>query len=209
MLDWIAQRSFRVKLAAIVLLAEAMMLAVILWQGLHLVAEQSAEEVRQRIEQVNPLLNAAVAVPLVQRDYTALQDVVAQALVKESLDYLVVEDRNGKWVASTGLAWGQPIPPASHELTFDSRHLDIRRPVVYMGEELGTVQYGVPLQAVEQARQRLTRQVLRSGAGRHPLPPPADPPELLADSPASSPGNRRGSSGRRASRATHQSGRPG
>lgn len=163
MQTWLAERSLRVKLLAIVLLVEALMLAIVFWQGQRLVERQLTEEVSQRIDQINPLLNAAVAVPMVQRDYTALQDVAGQALIKDALDYLVVEDRNGRRVAATGLAAKQALPPADALPAFDKARLDIRRPITYAGEELGTVQYGVPLASLATARAQLAGEVLRSG----------------------------------------------
>lgn len=161
---WFAERSFRLKLIALVLFAEAITLGTVFWQGRALLDEQLREQVRQRIEQINPLLNAALALPLAQRDYAAVDDIVRQAMAKQTLSYLVVESQ-GRIVARVGLGADVSLPQSPMPPTQAGGMVDIQLPISLYGESLGTAHYGVSLAFLDEARQRLEAKVINSGIG--------------------------------------------
>lgn len=163
MAAWLSQRSFRLKLIALVLIAEAITLGTVLWQGRALLDDQLREQVRQRIEQINPLLNAALALPLAQRDYAAVDDIVRQAMAKQTLTYLMVEAQ-GRIVARVGVDAGT-VPVPTEPLTLTGGQVDIRLPIVLHGERFGTAHYGASLAFLDEARQRLGAKVVNSGLG--------------------------------------------
>jgi signal transduction histidine kinase/CheY-like chemotaxis protein len=160
---WLAPRSFRLKLIALVLLAEALTLGLVLWQGRTLLETQLIQQVNQRIEQINPLLNAALALSLAQRDYAAVDDIARQAMTGQSLAYLRIESQ-GRDIVSIGLPPSAHLHAVADASSFLERgQIDVDLPLALYGETLGTAHYTVPLGFLAAARQRLEMQVLQIG----------------------------------------------
>jgi signal transduction histidine kinase/CheY-like chemotaxis protein len=160
---WVARHSFRLKLVALAILAEVLTLGLILWQGRAVLETQLQLQVERRIEQINPLLNAALALPLAQRDYAAVEDIAAQAMTGNSLVYLVVENHEGKVVARIGNIPAAHPPNLADWPEVAVTRIDSDLPLVMYGEPLGIAHYGVSLDFLNEAKRRLETQVIQIG----------------------------------------------
>lgn len=162
MLGWLRQFSFRLQLALVVLLVQAVLLGAVAWQGREVLDSHRQEQLTARVDQLNPLLAAALAVPLARKDHEALQDVATQVVAGNSLDYLVVADSRGHRIAGAGLAADQPLPAPTESLRGSQLH--IRRQIFLAGQPLGIAQYGMPIRFIAEARDELEGRLLRIGA---------------------------------------------
>ncbi|MFO1380926.1 MAG: EAL domain-containing protein [Chitinivorax sp.] len=102
----------RARLAAVVLVVQVILVGVLalnMSQSWDQVARSSLEK---RLQELNLLLNAALAPTLVTQDYSSAYDLMESIRSDEQIDYLVLYDRNGKVVVSSGWEAGQPTPPA-------------------------------------------------------------------------------------------------
>lgn len=160
---WIVRHSFRLKLVALAIMAEGLTLGLMLWQGRAVLETQLQEQVQRRIEQINPLLNAALALPLAQRDYAAVEDIAAQAMTGNSLVYLVVENHEHKVVASIGRVPALHPPNLAEWPAAALARIDSDLPLVMYGEPLGIAHYGVSLAFLHEAKHRLVIQVIQIG----------------------------------------------
>jgi len=151
------------------LLVLMLALGLVLWQVIAMLEEQLRTQVRERIELIDPLLEAAFTLPLAQRDYAAVQSTVARTMVGHSLDYLVVANREGQRVAALGevSALRQPIDRAALHLrgaaaaqVFTGERIDVDLPLYAHGEPFGTLYYGVSLHFIEVTRTRMVAQTL-------------------------------------------------
>ena len=69
------------------------------------------EQARVRARSLAPLLNAALAAPLAQRDYAAVRQIMRDSRTEDALNYLILLDENNRVVAAAGWDAGKPLPP--------------------------------------------------------------------------------------------------
>lgn len=166
--QWAGMRSLRLKLIMLALLAQALALGLIFWQGRTLLETQLLHQIRQRIELIDPLLNAAFSLPLAQRDYAAVAAVAEKTMIGHGLDYLVVENREHRLVAEVGKVPPNRLPDhhgaeshvfgSGQVFRSEGDRIDVDSKLEMHGEVFGSVLYGVSLEFVEEARSRLVRQ---------------------------------------------------
>jgi diguanylate cyclase (GGDEF)-like protein/PAS domain S-box-containing protein len=154
-----------VKLTLAGVLVEAVMLLVLVASNARLTEHELIEKAYQRVDSAAPLLNAALAGPLMQRDYGALQEVLEEARKGNSYAYLVLTDQDGHRVAQSGLAAEAPLPPLDREITADSRDgiFDTEIPISLSGTAYGRLRFGIATGFLDQARERLVHQGILIG----------------------------------------------
>ncbi|HRH80796.1 MAG TPA: EAL domain-containing protein [Thiobacillaceae bacterium] len=159
--------SLRTKMLLASLLVEAIMLAVLMGNSVRVAQDELSAQARLRIESMAPLLNAALAGPLVQHDYATLQDILTEAIRSEGFAYLVLLDPEGGRIAQAGLGPEDPLPPLDRTLAgVNDRIYDASTSIGYGRARYGQLQYGISTGFIEQARSRLYRQgVLIAGGG--------------------------------------------
>ena len=72
-IDWLVQRSFRLKLIGIAVIVEIILIAALTFLGMRQIDSALIDQIRVRIEQGAILFNAALGPELVERNYSALQ----------------------------------------------------------------------------------------------------------------------------------------
>ena len=97
-------------------------------------------------EQVATLLKQSIAIPLAQRDYAVLQQILERLVSAESISYIVLFDHRGRNVASAGWGANTPLPPVSGEVvdlqvTDATRHL--AGEISIGNQMLGSMRFGV------------------------------------------------------------------
>lgn len=161
----LSAHSFQIKLIVAALTAQLAMLGLLIWQGWNLMDSQLREVLHGNIEKNNTLLVAALGSPLAQRDYAAVGDLLKELVEGRMLDYIVVEDHRQRRVASAGWLGDRDLPKVDQALDkAGSGQLHVRQKVVFAGEELGEVQYGLSLSFLNKARTLLAGDMLRIGA---------------------------------------------
>ncbi len=158
-------RSFRSRLAVATLLSLLAMFALVVAQTWTMLEEEQRSELKNRIDRADTLLVAAIAVPMAQRDYGTLADILAMASYGAAFEYIVVEDHRGRRIAARDWPELAPLPAASadHE-ALDQATLHLRRPVRLAGQELGNLQYGLSLAFLREAQGKLAAKMMRIGA---------------------------------------------
>lgn len=146
----------RTKLVLAWVTAGVFLTASVIWVA-GVAAERAVlAEVHSRIHCSSALLNSALAASVAQRDYATLQQVLDETRPQAGIDYLVVSDRNGRRVASSG-KWaesdlaavpnGMPRWDADGEQRFHVR-VDLR----YGDQTFGTLHYAQSAAIVADAR---------------------------------------------------------
>lgn len=111
------------------------------------VTDYMRADLDSRARQLRPVLTAALAAPLAQRDYATVQQILIEVQQRDSLTYLLVLDRGGSIVAAAGWHEGEPMPVArtgEPSLGVDgTRRFDYAQPITYAGQMLGDLRYGV------------------------------------------------------------------
>lgn len=156
---WIGKRLHaRLLLAAI--LIEALMLTLLVGNSLRLLQNSLGEQARLYADQLAPVLSAALVAPLAQHAYVTVQAILDEVAAVQGVEYLAVQDANGRMIGASGWERGRPLPPADEALTlFDDDtplpRYDVVRPIEFAGQKLGTLHYGLGLGHVLKARDRL------------------------------------------------------
>jgi len=156
--------SLRSKLLVASVLVEVILLGLLVANGQRLIKSSLAEQVRLRAEELNPLLSAALAGPLAERDHATLVDILNASQRKDGLAYLVLFDNAGKMIASSGWDVGKPLPAPDRNFDLgdtDNINLyDTRTPIILAGQQYGRLHYGLSTEFLASAKQALLQQSL-------------------------------------------------
>ena len=162
MTRWLRLRSLRMRLVLASVLVEVVLLTLLVANSHRLIDHSLREQARLRVAELGPLLNAALAAPLAQRDFATLGEILRESQRRESLVYLVLLDMQGKVMASSGWPAGSALPELDRDLAEvdpDSPdRFDTETPIRLGAQRIGTVRYGVSTAFLHEARGTLLRQ---------------------------------------------------
>jgi diguanylate cyclase (GGDEF)-like protein/PAS domain S-box-containing protein len=135
--------SFRSRLLLPILLVQAMVLGALAYNSGRLIDHAIKSQIEHRIEDVSRLLSAALAVPMLERDYAAIKDEVQNISKDKDLAYLRVQDRSGFVVAQ----FDRPDDGAPR--------FDGRSPITLGRANYGEIAFGLSGLAIESARRQV------------------------------------------------------
>ena len=156
-------RSVRGKLLIVAIAVEALMLTLLVANSLRLLTDNMGRQAQRHVEEIAPVLIAAIVAPLVQRDYATVQAVLEESTTSGGVDYLALTSNDGKRVGSSGWPASQPLPAPDARLElFDSEkqkpRYDVAIPVVAYGQKMGTLHIGLDLSQIRSAHDQLFAQ---------------------------------------------------
>lgn len=149
-----------IKLTLAGLLVQAVMLALLVISNARLTQDELIHQTEIRIGSAKSLLNAALAAPLMQRDYASLQDILEAARGNGSYVYLVLLDQDGNRLAYAGHAGNQPLPAVDDGIALagDDPVYDASTPITLAGQRYGDLRYGIATDFLAEARARVVHQ---------------------------------------------------
>lgn len=140
--------SLRTRLIALTVVVEIVMISAIVWNSQRLTEEHLVRQFELRRAEISLLLQAALGPAMVQRDYAAVSDILANAQQLQGLVYLVMLDENGQRIASAN---------AEHAVAVDAmREFDI--PITLVMRSYGRLKVGIDLRFLEEARREILLQ---------------------------------------------------
>jgi len=155
-------RSLRFRLVMASVLVELVLLALLIANSVRLIDKAARASVQASLDQVVPMLNAATAPYLLERDYAGLQDMLGAIIQGEAreLSYASIVDADGHEVARVGLARGVALAPPSISVEQAVAQGEYRteRPVVVGGQPLGVLRIGLSTRIAAETRVALLRQ---------------------------------------------------
>jgi diguanylate cyclase (GGDEF)-like protein/PAS domain S-box-containing protein len=157
--------SFRTKVVALLLAVEALVLGALVWHGSVLELQRVDRNFQASLAQLRPLLNAAVELPIKNKDLAGLGRILEDSLYSKGTQYLVVKDREGNVLAAAGIgADALPRLDAALEDGFSDRRYDTVFPLSMQGEPIGSMHMGVSLdREMRSLEDSLRENVYRSG----------------------------------------------
>ncbi len=154
-------RSLRFRMIAASLVIEALLLFVLVANSVRLIDHYLSQQLESRVMAMELAYKTAVSVPLAQRDYATLRDILDAWRQAGDIEYLVVTDPKGGILAASGWSSQQTLPAPSSHLEWREAVLHVVFTVDVAGQEYGQVHYGLSLQFLAHAHQELMWQ----GAG--------------------------------------------
>ena len=154
------------KLSLAGLLIEALMLGLLVISNLRLTETELIDKTRLRIDSAVPLLNAALATPLMQREYGSLNEILDEARGNDAYVYLALLDQDGRRIANAGIARAQTLPPLDKHLGEETDGVfDTGTAIRLAGVEYGRLRFGISTAFLAEARNRAVRQGIYVGLG--------------------------------------------
>jgi PAS domain S-box-containing protein len=149
-------RSLRFKLVATAITVEIVMLSILLINNFRLLDKAIESETKTRLEALIPLLDAALAGRVFQRDHTEVTAILDRltSTQRTELSYIIVLDPAGKVIASSGKVDPGAAPEEDRrdhsvaEALLDDLTYDVRLPLTIAGNEVGSVRFGLSLASV-------------------------------------------------------------
>jgi len=152
-------KSLRLKLILLSMGIEILMLALLLGNSLRIINNTMHEQTELRIEAAEPLLNAAIGIPLIERNYAALINIL-DALYsnkKHNFNYIVVLDDQENIYAKVGV---EENLSADTYMKDGSDIVNRSTPVMLEDELIGYIYYGLSLRSFIESKEDLLKQGL-------------------------------------------------
>lgn len=135
--------SLRTRFIISIILIEAVLMAVLIWNGGRIVLSTHQERLAETGRQTAELFSQAVSQNVVEEDFAALQE-LAQTCAKGEIVYAVVADALGKRLAQAGVPPETLQPGDAAALPDPKRAVHpVSHPIVLAGRERGTVHIGL------------------------------------------------------------------
>ena len=149
--------SLRLKLALSSTLVLAVSLGLVTAVSLATMSDQFEKQQAARVAHLRPLLNAALAVPVLQRDYASVQAILEESLEDPALIRLAYHDVSDRLVASA-----QRSPAPESDLA-NQAWPEFQTPLQLSGQSLGSVRFTLSREDLNLAQTRVTYYVLGAG----------------------------------------------
>lgn len=150
--------SLRFRLVALTALVQLAIVGLLLANGVRLVDDSLTAQAQARNRELQPLLRAALAGPLAQRDYATLQEILTELQSREGLPYLVLLDNLGRLAASAGWDRASPLPPVDAETSLGQNEVfHTRMFIAVAGVVHGELRYGLSTRLLKDTQRKLLR----------------------------------------------------
>lgn len=155
----------RGRLLLLALGVEIIMLTLMVANNLRLLHVSMTGQAQKQAAQMAPVLIAALRAPVAQRDYATIQAVLDESRETEEIDYIVVTDKSGKQMASSGWAKGAELPPPSTSFSLfggeQKPRYNVAVAMTQSQQQLGTLHFGLDLTDIVTARNTLLAQGIK------------------------------------------------
>lgn len=156
------RRSLRLKLILVSVAIELVMLGLLLSNSLRLMDQSIEDQTELRINSMAPLMEAALSVPLFERDYVVTMELLGEIFSssRHGFDYIAVLDDQGQLYALAGQlpAGGIPTLDASVASAYSDLIYDGASPLLISGMRVGEVRYGLSIASFVSSKNALFRQ---------------------------------------------------
>ncbi|MFO1386198.1 MAG: EAL domain-containing protein [Chitinivorax sp.] len=140
----------RVRIVVAVLLVQMALVGVLAMNMKQSWDQVARDSLDKRLQELGLLFNSTLVPALLSQDYATAFDLMESVRSGKQIEYLVLLDRHGKIVASSGWMVSQPLPPA--DSLRQIRRLDAtfhaETPLKLADEYYGSLHYGVTTQSL-------------------------------------------------------------
>lgn len=152
----------RVRIVVAVLLVQISLVGVLAMNMSQSWDRVARDSLGKRLQELGLLFNATLVPALLAQDYATAFDLMENVRSGKQIEYLVLQDRHGKIVATSGWLASQPPPPADSLRQIrqleDIFHAETQ--LKMGGEQYGTLHYGVTTQSLTSSLKNMYWQTL-------------------------------------------------
>jgi len=152
--------SLRAKLILGAVLIQSAVFALIVYNANRIAQEFLKEQIRTRVETIQPLLNSALAGPLVQHDYSTVNDILQETLRAHTVESIWVLDGDGMLIGQAGEARSQDrfVIDSNLDGSGLNGHVETEMPLTINGRVVGKAFFGISIGFLQAARDSLAKQ---------------------------------------------------
>ena len=136
------------------------MLSLLVTNSIRLIQTSLSSQGLSRVEEIRPLLNAAIAAPLAQRDYGTIQEILNEIQNRNGIAYLAVFNNDSKLISATGWNSNVPAPELDTDLNAADGFFDTQMEISVAGQKYGVLRYGLSTEFLTSAKSKLLQQSL-------------------------------------------------
>ncbi len=145
------------------------MLSVLLANSFKLLQHAVEAQTQTRLEALSPLLDAALAGRVFQRDHTEVASILDRLVSTQltEINYLTVLDQFGGVIASSGSSASDSLPEEDNSVmeALSDLSYDIRLPLTIIDTEVGSVCFGLSLASMVNTKNKVIREgIMIAGA---------------------------------------------
>lgn len=154
-----------IKLLLAAMLVQIAMLAALALTSLNDTRQRLLESAEIHLQELRPLLNAALGPALFQRDLAGIHELLNSLRQENGIRYLLLTDRQDKQLASVHLnGRAPPRQDASFAEAANDDVFDTAMPITLAGERYGTLYFGISTDLLTGAQAGMERRILMIGA---------------------------------------------
>jgi PAS domain S-box-containing protein len=154
-IDDLPQLSLRAKLILGAVLIQSAVFALIVYNANRIAQGFLKEQVRVRVETIQPLLNSAIAGPLAQHDYATLNDILLEIGQAKTVEHIQVTDMDGVVVGRVGEI--ATLDQDNSDASLNG-HVETQMMLSIHGQTVGKVDFGISIGFLQAARESLAKQ---------------------------------------------------
>ncbi len=155
------RKSLRFKLLLASVVVEIVMLTLLVSNSVRLIDTHLSDQALARVEEIRPVLNAALSGPIAQRDYGTLQEIINEIQNKNGIAYLAVFDNTNKLIAVSGWNVSHKLPEVDTSLNqVHDGSFDTQTSISIAGQTYATLRYGLSTEFLTTAKSQLLQQSL-------------------------------------------------
>ncbi len=160
------RHSLRFKLISASVLVQVVMLALLVWNSTRLADEHLIQQAEDHIEEIQPLLNATIAGPLLQEDLATLGEILDRVINERGIRYIAVFNIDDSLLIKRGLS--SSIEHTEHARGISlQQHMDsstpdspyhLRTPVTLGDSVIGHMEFELDTLSIVQAIDSIRKQ---------------------------------------------------
>jgi PAS domain S-box-containing protein len=152
--------SLRAKLILGAVLIQSAVFALVIFNADRIAHGFLKDQVRVRVETIQPLLNAAIAGLLAQHDYASLNDILVEIRQTKTIEHIEVMDADGVVVGKAGEHCREDQPRMEGVLGSGCHdgHVETEMALRIEGVTVGKVIFGISVSFLQLARESLAKQ---------------------------------------------------
>ena len=153
------RHSIRFKLVAASVAVQIVMLSLLVWNSTRLANEHLINRAEAHIQDIQPLLNASIAGPLLQEDLATLGEILNPVINEQGIHYIAVYSDNNRLFIERGHRSSDNKSNFDKNLTLQ-QHMDsnapgstyhLRTPITIAGSVIGDLEYEIDTKSISQA----------------------------------------------------------
>ena len=150
------RKSLRLKIVLVSVIVELVILALLITNSMHIVSKSIEHQANIKKESTNPLLDSALSIPLFERDYATLIELLDKLIESKNSEftYINVYDDVGNIFSE------KTRKNTATEQTTNEKILHITAPLTIANDKIGTVKYGLSIQSLYDTKTTLLEEGL-------------------------------------------------